>query len=187
MYCFKIEDTEIILQNYEFGQGKIIISNTYGYNFSTYWGSMRSSIEDFLLSINEGYFITKLSDPTDNGVFDPIGTVRNIRKYIREECKYDLPWYKHLEFQKSLRDELKEIERFCENEYEFVDYCQKFPNRLDYSSLDRYDECEVKSLIDSIFKQEPWNFIEKCDSQKTKFLKKLFPKIKKHLKSIKNE
>ena len=41
MEHFRINSTDIILQDFNKGEGKIIISNdSFGYNFSYYWGAM---------------------------------------------------------------------------------------------------------------------------------------------------
>ena len=180
MESFKIGETDIILEDYGDGKGKIIIANTWGYNYSYYWGSMGSSLKEFLCSINMYYFTNKLSDPSDNGVFSAEKSVSNFRKYLKTEFKYDLPWYKWPEAQKSLREELKNIEE-CESEESFVYNMNKLYLNIDYSSLDRYDEEEFIDIIKSAC-NEPWCFIEKKDSNKTIFLKRLFPKLQKELK-----
>ena len=87
MNRFNIETADIILENYEQGQGKIIISDLYNGSFSFYWGSMGENIEEFLKSINSSYFADKLC--ANQFVFSGKQTAKEIRKYIREEMKYD--------------------------------------------------------------------------------------------------
>lgn len=181
MEIIKIDETEIFLDDKGSGQGKITISNTYGYNFSYYWGSMGDSLREFLLRINESYFITKLANNPYS--FSPKLTAKEIRKYISEELSYDLPWYKYMEFQKSFREWIKGIEEI-ESDQEFVDYCHNILRswKLDFSSLDRHEEKEVKDILQNSFTQEPWNFIQQGYSNEAIFLKKLFKKLQKELK-----
>ena len=65
----RINDSDIFLENFEKeGHGKITISNSWGYNFSYEWGSMGCCLEDFILSINEGYFISQSPPPEGGGL-----------------------------------------------------------------------------------------------------------------------
>lgn len=182
MRIIKIDETEIFLDDLGSGRGKITISNTYGYNFSYYWGSMGSSLCEFLCNIDESYFITKLSNKPYS--FNSKLTAKDIRKYIRKELSYDLPWYKYMEFQKSLREWISGIEEI-ESENEFVDYCYNILNSyvLDFSTLNRHEEKEIRDILKSSFMQEPWHFIQQGDSHEAVFLKKLFKKLQKELKS----
>lgn len=180
MEKYRIDEADIILEDLGEGKGKIIIAAAYGYNFSYYWGSMGSSLKEFLCSINVGYFINKLSDPNDNGVFDGKASVANIRKYIKDDLKYDLPFYKYMEAQKSLRELLKEAEA-CETQHEFVDAISNIPKSVDTISLNRYDTKEFEEIIESLC-SEPWNFISTKDSDKSIFLRRLFPKLQKELR-----
>jgi hypothetical protein len=177
----KIEDTDIFLDDQGNGQGKIIIANTYGYNFSFFWGAMGGSLPDFLLRINESYFVGKLLDGDDNGVLDAKKSVTAVRKYLREECHSDLPWYKYPTAQKSLREELKKLEQ-CERDDEFVDGIYALPKNVDYSDLDWRDERELRQILEGICQTEPWTFIVKGPSRKALFLKRLFPKLQKAIK-----
>ena len=55
MRLINIGLTDIVLQNFKDGQGKIIISNfDFDYNFSYYWGAMgeNTNIEQFICQIN---------------------------------------------------------------------------------------------------------------------------------------
>jgi len=132
----KIDDTDIILQDEGDGRGKITISNSWGYNYSHFWGSMGGSLKEFLLRINEGYFIDKLSDFDDRGVFDGKATMTAVRKHIREEMSYELPWYKYMSAQKELREKFKEMERI-EDENSFVDAMSSLESSLIVWDLDR--------------------------------------------------
>lgn len=181
MENFKIGDTDIILEDFGDGKGKIIIANIWGYNFSFFWGCMGSDLKKFLCGINVNYFVTKLSDPLDNGVIDAKKSVVNFRNHFKTEFKHDLPWYKYLEAQKSMREELREIENDCKSEQEFVYLMDNLYKKIDCSSLNYKEEKEFKNIIESAC-NEPWNFIIKGDSIKTKFLRKLFPKLQKELK-----
>jgi hypothetical protein len=184
MNLIQIDDTDIILQDFEAGHGKIIISdNDWGYNFSHYWGAMgeNTNIAQFLCRINSSYFIDKLSN-RQHGDFSPKKTFKNIRKYIREECSCELPWYKHLEFQKDLREKLNDWEKECGCEHEFVNsWTYFFKYTLNYYLIeDRYDQKEIESMFNNI--TEEWNFIVYDEPRENIWLNKLFPKLQSYLK-----
>lgn len=180
----KIEGTDIILQDLEKGQGKIIIANTYGFNFSYFWGAMGSSLSEFILGIDSVYFCKNLLPPSDRGVLDAKGTFKNIRDHIKNEMY--LPWYNEMEFQKSMRESLKEFQNECtetQSEHFFVESWDRFINNLDYYLL---DDSNVEDSFKGIC--EHWHFIEKGPSEGEIFLQKLFPKLQKEIKkTLKSE
>lgn len=180
MKHIEIGNTDVFLEDLGNSKGKISITDTEGYNYSYFWGAMGDSLEKFLCRINEDYFAMKLRPMGDNGVIDLKLSVREIRKFIREEYAYELPWYKYMEFQKELREKLKEIEEYSYSEEDFVRRCSEIPNSCWYS-LDYKAEKEFVKIMECLF-QEPWHFIVNGESKHTKFLKKLLPKIKKKLK-----
>lgn len=172
-----IDDTEIILRDYGHGKGKIIIANPYNLNFSYYWSAMGSSLKEFLKSLDYGYFINKLTNKTH--VFSGKNTAKNIRKYIRQELKYDLPWYKHMEFQKSLRRWIKEIEEM-ETTDEFVHYAISIADScdLDFSEMSYYEKKDIQQLLTDTIGCEPWHMAGDEPSRETLFLGDLFKKLK---------
>lgn len=185
MRLINIGITDIILQNYEDGQGKIIISNfDFDYNFSFYWGSMgqNTNIEQFLCEINSSYFVDKLSARI-NGVLDSKKTFSNFRRYIREEI---MQWFQYVEFQKDMRYKLNDFQTECYDERQFVQMFTNFCDHvLDYSLIDDwYDEKEIKSSFTGIC--EPWNFIVNKPPRENIWLEKLHVKLKKELKAINN-
>lgn len=185
MNKIQIDNTDIFLENIEFGKGKITISNTYGYNFSHYWGSMGNSLEDFLLRIDSGYFIGKLCS-NSQGDFSGKRTVKNIRKVLREEFSYEIPWYKNMEAMKELRKKLKNLET-CSSENEFffeVSYITKYDWFLYID--DRYDAREFKNNIESLFSEVHYYF-EYEDSREIVFLKDIFKKLQKHIRKCQKE
>ena len=178
MNRFKIKTADIILENYEKGQGKIIISDLYNGSFSYYWGSMGESIEEFLMSINSSYFAGKLC--VNQFVFSGKQTAKEIRKYIREEMKYDLPWYRFKDGQKELREKIKEIER-SENQYEALSIIESLPNSLFCLDMDYKEEKEFIQIIKDMVSTEPWNFLQNDYSQEYRYLTKLHKQIKSFL------
>ena len=175
----KIEETDIFLDDQGNGRGKITISNSWGYNFSYFWGSMGSSLNDFLCGLDEGYFLNKLCN--NSSVFCGKSTARNIRREMRSELSFELPWFKHMEFQKEMRAEVKKIESI-DSDYEFVGFAQSLADNLPYYLIDcKYDRKEVESAIQSFF-SEPWHYIGNTDSNHAVFLKKLFLKLKEAIK-----
>lgn len=179
MKHIEIGNTDIFLEDLGNNKGKISITDTEGYNYSHYWGSMGDSLEVFLCHIDENYFAMKLKPDEDRGEFDAKLSVREIRKFIREEYSYDLPWYKYMDFQKELREKLKDIERYSYNEEDFVRRCSDIANSY-WESCDYKAEKEFVKIMGYLF-EESWDFIVKGESKHTKFLKKLLPKIKQQI------
>lgn len=179
MEHIQIDETDIFLDDMGDGRGKIIISNTWGYNFSHFWGSMGSDLKEFLTRINKSYFINKLLPHYDNGQFDPKKTIRNVRKYIRTE--FDIPWYQHMSAHKELREFLKELET-CDSQRLFVHYMSNISDSIHCFDLNYQDEQEFKSAL-KVLECEPWHFIEMGPSNSQIFLEKLYPKLQKKLKT----
>lgn len=90
----KIDDTDVFLENFGVGNGKITISDSYNHNYSYHWGAMGSCIEKFLLGITSDYFARKLIPDWDERVIDVAATFKNLRGFIRDEL--DLPFYKEI-------------------------------------------------------------------------------------------
>lgn len=179
MKILKIDQTDIFLEDYEkLGQGKITISDPWIGAFTYSWGSMGSQISEFIKSINEDYFAGKLCN--ESRVFDGKQSTKAIRKYIREEMKYELPFYKFQELQKEMREKINELEE-CETENEFVNSCERLPDSIYGLDVGYEEEKEFKKIIDPVFKCEPWNFISNKPSQEYLWLTKIHKKLKKIL------
>jgi hypothetical protein len=174
---FRLNSTDVILQDYQDGQGKIIISNDdRGYNFSYYWGSMGSGscLSDFLIRINSEYFARKLG--TCKEIFDADKTFRVIRKTLKKE----LPWYKHLEFQKEFRVKLNDFQSQCSDDVNgFYYFLRDFTESLDYYLVEGSDRDEVKSIIDNLFSYS--DYICTKPSPETIWLEDFHGKLKKYL------
>lgn len=184
MELFRIDETDVILQDFEFGRGKIIISNSQ-HNVSYFWGAMGSTLTDFLTTINLDYFIGCLSDAM---MSDPVcmkNTIRNVRQAIRDEIP--LPWYKHLEFQKDMREILN---RYVDNDYytdemAFINSFGKFHKKLNYHLIkDKYDRKDIEDMMEGLC-DEPWHYIETTDNNQKIWLKRFYPKLINYLKKEK--
>ena len=174
----KIDNTDIFLEDIGENQGKITISNTYGYNYSCYWGAMGGYLADFISKINGDYFASKLMGSKSNYKIDIDATFKNLRKFIREEMS--LPWYKELEFQKDMRKKLNEFQNSCENAHYFVDHFYFFVSELNYGLIkDKYDSKYIERDFKNI--SEPWNFIIETENDEFLFLYKLHKKLKNKL------
>jgi hypothetical protein len=181
----RINHTDIILQEFGDGKGKIIISDDeYGYDFSYYWGAMGKdrTLKDFIKSINSDYFVNKLSHNI-KGPLNSRKTFRALRKYIQECFKYELQWYDHVEFQKDFRRRLKDFQRNVTCDMEFVQEVQEFHNKLDYFLIKDNREMErVEKLFKDIFAYcEPWYFLDFDTHPEEIFLEKLHIKLKEKL------
>ena len=185
MRLINIGITDIILQNFEDGQGKIIISDfDFDYNFSYYWGAMgkNTNIEQFLCEINSSYFVDKLSALRRSGDFDAKRTFANFRKHINEEI---MQWYECMEFQKDMRESLNNFQRDCYDERQFVqDFDHFCKYTLNYYLIDEYDRKHIEESFTGIC--EPWIFIVNKPPRENMWLEKLHKKLKRELKKINN-
>jgi hypothetical protein len=175
----KISNYEIYLENFEFGKGKIMITDGIN-NYSYFWGAMGDTLEDFIIGINSDYFSNKLIDYRSFYSFNVKKTFTILRKHIKQEI---IPWYKHMEFQKQMRYELNKFENYCKNndsETFFVNYFSTFVNSLDYDLIEGYfDRKDIEDEFKSI--TEPWHFIMNSESDEVVKLKKLHNQLKKYL------
>ena len=178
--------TDIFLDNYEIGQGKITISDTnYDYNYSKYWGSMgEKTLEEFITSINSDYFASKLMSGRNYQEINIKGTFTNIRKFIKEEL--GLPYFKHMEFQKDMRLVLKQFESEVIDDRSFVDWWKSsFIDRLDFYLIDdRFERTYIENSFNGIC--EHWNFIAMKPNREYNWLVKLHKDLKKVLKKKNN-
>lgn len=178
----KIDTCDVILQDFEPGNGKIIISdNSCGYNFSYHWGSMgkESDLKDFILRINSDYFTDKLSSPFAKGEINSRKTFANIRKAIAIE----LPWYKHTEFQKNIRESLNNLQKCFYDENYLINQLSSFiDNKLNFYLIEKeWERKSIKESLKSVF-SEVWNYFEYHDPKEHVYLKKLHKKLIKKLK-----
>ena len=176
------EDTDVYLEELSENAGKITISDSYGHNYSYYWGAMGGTIKEFITKIDKGYFANNLIGRKSFWVIDVNKSIAEIRKYISTEM--DLPWFKEKEFQKSIREELNNFKNELlenPNQYYFVDCFQSmFISRLNYHLIEgQYDRKEIEKAFKEI--SEPWHFIQTKPSEEYKWLEKLHGKLKKEL------
>lgn len=180
---FVVDWNEVVLENFGLGKGQITIYSPSIEKYHMYWGSMGSSIEEFIYDINQHYFADKLLGSRKTEVFDVKKTFAQVRKYIREEL--DLPWYKYQEFQKSLRECLNQFQEHCESINSDVFFVDRFSFYLgtmpSFHLIEDRWECErIESDLKNL--SEPWHFICTKESYETKLLKSLHSKIKKQIK-----
>ena len=181
MNTIQVGNTEVILQNYDLGQGKIIVSDLDKGSWSYYWGAMGGkTIEEFLKQTNGDYFAGKLCN--EQYQFSAKNTARNIRQHIREEMNYDLPWYKFQSGQKELREKISDLEREASCKYEALNIIEHLHSSLWCLDMSYEDGKEFLSIIETHFTQEPWWFLGEELSQEYIFLKKLHQKLIKKLK-----
>ena len=177
----KIDNTDIFLEDMGNGQGKITISDTYGHNYSMFWGAMGMPLRAFLRQINADYFVNKLLGSASCTEVDVKRTFSAIRKHIREAI---LPWYKNLDFQADMREKLNSFQNECAecpSEHFFVDNFYSFIKRLDYYLIDDYSY--DKEFVEEEFKSisEPWGFIVTKKNRECLWLEALHAKLKKAL------
>lgn len=180
MRVIKVESTDVFLDDQGHGKGKITISDGWMGAYNYFWGAMGCSLEEFLLSINTSYFVDKLCRSPYQ--FDGKLSARNIRKHIRTELAYELPYWKFMQAQKELRKKIKELET-CESANEFVDACCRLPDRLLCIDMSYNEKQEFVGIIRAMFTSEPWHFIEESESREAIWLADMHSKIKVELKN----
>lgn len=168
----RIGATDVILTDYEPNQGKIIISNSPNLNFSYYWGSMGGTLKEFLLDINESYFINKLH-PASHGDIDINKTMSAVRKWWKEES--GIAWYQEMDLQKQLRDEFNIIQNHCDSEQYFVELMYKIPKAFYFPKT--MFKTDFEDALDAL-SYEPWNFIVHGEHREHKWLRDLFYAIR---------
>ena len=176
------EDTDVYLEELSKNAGKITISDSYGHNYSYSWGAMGGTLKEFITKIDRHYFSKNLIGRRSSEVMDVNKTIAEIRKYIAIEM--DLPWFKEMEFQKSIREELNSFKNeLLENpsQYYFVDCFQSmFISRLNYHLIKgQYEREQIEKAFKEI--SEPWHFIQTKPSEEYKWVEKLHGKLKKEL------
>lgn len=178
----RIDGTDVFLDVMGDEQGKITVSDTMWHNYSYYWGAMGGGLHNFLTQINKEYFASKLMGSRNDNTFDPKRTFANVRKFIEKE--FDLPWYKHQEFQKQMRECLNSFQELCEergDEQYFVHLfdSQVIMNLEFWRIKDEWDRKEVESNFKSM--SEIWHFIETKPSKEYEWLIGFHGKLKKKL------
>jgi len=181
----RINETDIYLENKLPGQGKITISG-YECNYSYAWGAMGGTLQEFLCRINKEYFASNLLGLAKAQIMDIEKTFAAIRKFIPEEL--DLPWYKHMRFQKDMREKLKSFQNECTNQeympsdiFFVQNFYSSFVNNLDYYVIkDSWDREHMEKNFKEGF-SEQWNFIVNKPSREYLWLEDMHGKIKKEL------
>ena len=179
MRKIRIDNTDIYLENEGENRGKITVSNSYGHNYSYFWGAMGGTIEHFICNINSSYFADKLLGSQSNYIYCSKSTFKNLREFIKTEI--GLAWYQHMDFQKDMRQRLKSFEQTCENENDFVHLFQSyFVNYLDFCLInDRWEQQRLEKEFKNIC--EVWNFIGQKESPNYLWLVSLHEQLKKEL------
>lgn len=173
--------TDVFLEDIAPSEGKITISNSYGKNYSAWWGAMGGNISDFMTKINEDYFTSNLmGGRRSTHCFCPKKTFANLRKFIKTEAPSEMAWYEYLDFQKHFREELNLFQQECTNEYYFIELFKSKMQKLDYNLIDFWlDRKYIKEFLEGIC--EPWDFLGDRLSEDAIFLMDLHKKIKKEL------
>lgn len=172
------EGIEVLLEDLSDGKGKVIVTTSAGLNYSYFWGAMGGSLKDFILRINSDYFAGKLCYNLYTSSTKKTKT--NIRKFIREE--FYLPWYKHIEFQKDMREK---INLWFSHEFNIEQLTSTWD--LFVSSLNFYlieNEIERKCLrkeFESV--SEVWHLIEEEPSHEYKLLVDIHKRLQKIIKN----
>lgn len=189
--CFKNDNFQVIyindncnvqLENMGKGEGQITITLD-GKAYRKYWGAMSGTIEEFICFIDSDYFSGKILGSDRDLKLDIKSTFSGLRKYIKEDI--NLPWYKHLEFQKDMRLKIRIFENECRNaDYDrfFVDNFHWFVDTLNFHLINEdLDRDYIKNEFTSI--REPWHFICHTEGDLTKSIKKIHKLLIKHLKN----
>lgn len=186
---FRIDYTDVILQDYEEGKGKIILSNDdRDINLSYYWGSMGKGydLSKFILKTNDSYLIGKLGVRYDDGPINMKRTMANVRRHIKEET--DWRWYMSPVDDRDLRQELNQIQSESYDVNSFITVMSGLDLHKYYSGSDIYSDGKsaFTDMIDSI-SSEPWYFIVRDEHPTNYWLSKFLQKLRSHLKTTHHE
>jgi len=183
MEIIKVGYADVIFDDLGLGAGKLTISdNVNQMNFSYYWGSMGSSLKEFVADIDQHYFSKNLIGHSDQYVMDVKKTFTAVRKRIREE----IPFYEEMEWQKELREELKKAQENCYSQDHFIHQMNSLPDKLWFGHIGhKFDRDSIKSRLNDAL-CEPWHLIETKESPATKYLQDLHKKLKTILKKSSN-
>lgn len=146
--------------------------------FSYTWGAIGdSSIKQFILQTDSGYFCSKLINLDEGLVFSPKNSLRAIKRHISE----NYPYYRHMDFQKQMRKTLKKLETISDSESFFEELSYSIKHRFDYYLIDnRSDRIEVESFFDNI-RPMVWEWFEKEPSGISKTISEIHNRLKKQL------
>lgn len=174
----KIGITDVFLEDFGEGAGKITVSDWENGAFTYYWGSMGEgyNLRLFLKKTNADYFARKLCNKKDK--FDAKLSVKSVRKAFRDFSQYDLPWYKYPTAQKELREAITDLENSYSEDHFINKMCSIVDNLMCYE-LTREEERDFIGKLGDFFNCEPWHFIETKPSDEYLFLYDLHNKIKK--------
>ncbi|MDF2851671.1 MAG: Phi17:2 [Sphingobacterium multivorum] len=182
MTHFRLNYTDVILQDYEDGKGKIILSNDdRDINLSYYWSSMGEgyNLSKFILKVGDEYLIRKLGERDSDGPMNVKKTMAVVRSFIKNETSWR--FYMNLEADKNLRLKLKEVQELSFDKNDFIRLMQDLDP--DFPKQTRWHEyqSEWDEMLQSIT-IEPWYFIVNDPPSTNIWLSKFLPELKKHLK-----
>ena len=188
MNILRIDNVDVFLDNKEFGKGKITISDNYNHNFSYYWGAMGDTLEDFIIRINDDYFVGCLG-VHGYGKLNCKKTISELRKHLNETFYNIYPWYKHQEFQKDLRVNLTKLskEEFSSDDGFYLRLKNFLEYDIDFYLIEDYNDRKnvEKELKDAILGAEFWHFFVYDEPQANVWLRKFHKKLVKELKKQK--
>lgn len=179
-----ILEHDVILENLKPGQGKVIIAGP-TLNTSYYWGSMGSSLEEFICSIDLGYWTKNLLPYDVERPVDTRKTFAAFRKQLKENLGYELigyGWWKEMEFQEQMRKEIQKAQDSTEGDHSFMYILNSLPGKMPYSLIrDRYDQKVFEETIEMTC-AEPWHYLVHGQSREEKILAEIYSVLRKRLK-----
>ena len=182
MTHFRIDYTDVILQDYEDGKGKIIISNDdRDINLSYYWSCMGQgyNLSKFILKTNDEYLIRKLGERDDDGPINMKKTMASVCSFIKNETYWR--FYMNLEADKNLRTELKDVQESSFDKNDFVRRMQDLDPDFPKNSRWHEYQSEWDEMLQGIT-IEPWYFIVNDPPSTNVWLSKFLPKLRDYLK-----
>ena len=177
MEILTVNEATVILDDKGGGAGKIIIASDWGYNFSSYWGSMGGDLNSFICDVNAEYFADRLIGHDERDVLDIKATMTAVRKAWADL----LPWYIQKDVQKGIREEFNRIQRNVETKEHFVHEMTKLGDQ--YGDKRMYDP-DIYFSMESLT-TEPWNLITTAASHKLCWLRRFHKDLVKAIKAQK--
>ena len=109
----KLKGAQFTLIDVKQNHGELIMQLPDNVIYKYYWGAMGCGIVDFIKHCSPDYVVRNLIGTRGCFTFCNKRTFKAVRYHIRIEM--GLPFYKHMAFQKSIRQELKKFQDNCES------------------------------------------------------------------------
>lgn len=179
----KLKGAQFTLIDVKENHGELILQLAEGTIYKYYWGAMGCGIVEFIKHCSPDYVVRNLIGQQGCFTYDNKGTFKYLREHIRTEM--GLPWYLHLDFQKSLRHALRHYQQIATCQNSFVYGWTSFVYLIDFALIENSrDEKEIEKDFKNM--SEVWHFCQDKHSDTYNQLTKLITQLKTQLNATDN-